>query len=594
MENGQKTLSEIFANSTFTVPIYQRAYAWEKRQCEDFLRDLAEHPQGDPLKRHFLGTVLLAAKPPGDFRNRFDLVDGQQRLTTATIFAVVAIARMTKDESLRIRAETFRLALLIGNGGERLFRTVPEDDGFLERFVLREEKPGEGEFSTPSKRRLWCAKAFFVEKLGAMEPKDVDRLLTVLYNSRVLVYSVDTPAEATQIFEFQNDRGKPLTELERLKSFLMHRIYLHSGLNADADLNIVQHAFARIYLAAERFEAEPLAPAADAVLTYHCAAFLSWSYHGADRQLWREPKELVREKLNSDNIPGENVPNWIKDAAGDMATSFEAVVAILIERDSFNRLGGLFAVGRVAIFWPLLLKAWRLRDGNLNGFRQTIGEMERLAWRMDLANLRADTFESKLRGEAEIFCGDYARLTSDLADLEAWHRIPERCAFNLDQDNFYGEGRTCRYLLWRYENHLLSQTGRKEKGLSWREAAGLERDPAIRLTLDHIQPKDSDTSVLERPVVWNLSDPDEQPRPFIECFLNRLGNLVLDTLSTGAAKGKKDFHNRVQHYRNSRLIQEHELVDLFAEKSEDGTYLWTDESIRRRHKHLKEFAQSCL
>ena len=137
MENGQKTLFELFASSTFTVPIYQRAYAWEERQCEDFLRDLAEHPQSNPLRRHFLGTVLLAAKPPGDFRSRFDIVDGQQRLTTATIFAVAAIARIADDESLRSRAETFRLALLNGNGGERLFHTVLEDEGFLERFVLR-------------------------------------------------------------------------------------------------------------------------------------------------------------------------------------------------------------------------------------------------------------------------------------------------------------------------------------------------------------------------------------------------------------------------------------------------------------------------
>ena len=185
-------------------------------------------------------------------------------------------------------------------------------------------------------------------------------------------------------------------------------------------------------------------------------------------------------------------------------------------------------------------------------------------------------------------------MTLPLAGLGLWHRIPERCAINLDQDNFYGEGRTCRYLLWRYENHLLSQTGRKEKQLSWREAAGLERDPAIRLTLDHIQPQDSDLSVLERLVVWNPADPDEQPRPFKECLLNRLGNIVLDTLSTGAAKGNKDFHDRVSHYRNSRLLQEHELVDVFAEKRENSTYLWTEESIRRRHKHLEDFAVACL
>ena len=82
----------------------------------DFLRDLGEHPRGDLSKRHFLGTVLLAAKPPGDFRSRFDVVDGQQRLTTATIFAIVALARISKYETLRSRAEHSVLPCVVGGG----------------------------------------------------------------------------------------------------------------------------------------------------------------------------------------------------------------------------------------------------------------------------------------------------------------------------------------------------------------------------------------------------------------------------------------------------------------------------------------------
>lgn len=569
--------------------MYQRAYAWEKKHCEDFLRDLTEHPHDDPSKRHFLGTVLLAAKPGGDFRNRFDIVDGQQRLTTATIFAVVAIAVIAKQESLRQRADTFRLALVEGNDGERLFHTVLEDEGFLERFIFGDQAPTDGDFSTLSKHRLWDAKQLFKAKLDSKSSEEADRLLTVLFRSRLLIYSVETPAEATQIFEFQNDRGKPLTELERLKSFLMHRLYLHSGPNADADLDIVQHAFGRIYLAAERFEAEPLSPGSDAVLSYHCAAFLRWSEYGVDKELWRQPKELVRESVKS--MPARDVPSWIKNTAYALAGSFEAVYDILRERDNLDRLGGLFAVGRVAIFWPLLLKTWSVRHSNVRGFASAVGEMERLAWRMDVANLRSDTFESALRREAVSFSDDFDSLIGVLCELETWHRIRERLAANIDQDNFYSEGRTCRYLLWRYENHLLSQRGKQEKGLSWREAAGVESSAAIQLTLDHIQPQNSVASVLEKLVVWNPSDPAEEPRPFKQCFLNRLGNIVLDTRSTGAAKSDKNFNDRVSHYRDSRLLQEHELVEVYAETEDHHTYLWTEESIRRRHQVLKDFVK---
>lgn len=593
MENGQKTISELFAASTFSVPIYQRAYAWDERQCEDFLNDLVEHPSGDQSKRHFLGTILLAEKSPEGRRTQFDIVDGQQRLTTATIFAIVAIARMEKDENLRTQAAKFRHSLVFGSEGERLFHTVQDDEGFFDGLVYGNNKDGADHFFTSSQSRLWEAKSFFEKKLNDKEPKDVCGLLTVLCESRVLVYSVDTPADATQIFEFQNDRGKPLSELERLKSFLMHRIYLHSGPNVNADLGIIQGHFGRIYRVAEKLKIEDLAPQPDSVLSYHCAAFISWSKFGSDKELWRKPKELVRQILNDGTIV-DGVSAWIKDQARALADSFEAVENILKERDSMVRLGGLFVLGRRAIFWPLLLKTWSFRHKDEYKFARALVEIERLAWRMDLANLRADTFESVLRKEAERFSGDFEKLISLLEQKGSEHSIPERYSANLDQENFYTKKSTCRYLLWRYENHLLSQTGKKEKGISWREAANLESDHAIQLTLDHIQPQDSTDDVLGRMVVWNPANPDEKPQAFAKCFLNRLGSIVLDTRSTGASKGKKEFSERVGHYRNSRLKQEHELVNDFAEKCEDGIYRWTEDSIRRRHERLRNFALTCL
>ena len=79
--------------------------------------------------------------------------------------------------------------------------------------------------------------------------------------------------EATQIFELQNDRGKRLTDLEALKSFLMHGIYLHAGSNAESDLNILQTNFAAIYRAAEKMEAFYDSRHEDELLSDHCIAF---------------------------------------------------------------------------------------------------------------------------------------------------------------------------------------------------------------------------------------------------------------------------------------------------------------------------------
>ena len=80
------------------------------------------------------------------------------------------------------------------------------------------------------------------------------QILRTLISSQILVYAVNTSAEATQIFELQNDRGKRLTDLEALKSFLMHGLYISGHEDVESDLNVVQQNFAEIYRAAEEIE----------------------------------------------------------------------------------------------------------------------------------------------------------------------------------------------------------------------------------------------------------------------------------------------------------------------------------------------------
>lgn len=91
MPNELKSLSEIFNESIFRIPDYQRGYAWLTDQLVDFWEDLVNLPQG---KNHYTG--LLSIKRVNDWSTSykdeewllnkgyklFHIVDGQQRLTT--------------------------------------------------------------------------------------------------------------------------------------------------------------------------------------------------------------------------------------------------------------------------------------------------------------------------------------------------------------------------------------------------------------------------------------------------------------------------------------------------------------------------------
>lgn len=95
--NNAVSLQELFTNRLFRVPDYQRGYAWSERNWDDFLEDLDLLAPG---KLHYTGTIVLDRihKPgPGEAPQatvidrtgrayeEFDIVDGQQRLTTVVL-----------------------------------------------------------------------------------------------------------------------------------------------------------------------------------------------------------------------------------------------------------------------------------------------------------------------------------------------------------------------------------------------------------------------------------------------------------------------------------------------------------------------------
>lgn len=80
---GAKSLGSLLANSTkISVPSFQRNYSWTKDQVEQFLQDIYE--SADNGSSHFWGPIVLLRRPLSP--NDLEVIDGQQRITTAIIF----------------------------------------------------------------------------------------------------------------------------------------------------------------------------------------------------------------------------------------------------------------------------------------------------------------------------------------------------------------------------------------------------------------------------------------------------------------------------------------------------------------------------
>ena len=220
-EFGNWTLSEIIEGRYFRVPDYQRGYAWGERQLAEFWEDLGSVVSSGA--RHYTGAITVEALGGASEitpRKGFSVVDGQQRLTTV---AILFSALKLESNPLLVKAE----------GGDNYvfsYGANNDDQQFLRR-ILSGNEPGAPENS--HQRNLGNALGFFqskVERLDAdQRRKIVDAVMSQLtFDFRIL----GSEYSAGMVFETMNNRGKPLTLLEKLKNRLM---YLVNTLSANGD-----------------------------------------------------------------------------------------------------------------------------------------------------------------------------------------------------------------------------------------------------------------------------------------------------------------------------------------------------------------------
>jgi len=73
---------------TFRIPLYQRPYAWEEPQTRQLLDDLYEAFKITPGDHYHIG--ILSVAETSDDKDRYDLIDGQQRITTLILIGMAA------------------------------------------------------------------------------------------------------------------------------------------------------------------------------------------------------------------------------------------------------------------------------------------------------------------------------------------------------------------------------------------------------------------------------------------------------------------------------------------------------------------------
>lgn len=597
------SIQQLFEGRAFHVPDYQRGYAWETRQRTEFLEDLEIL---GPNREHFTGLVVLhnqgdAARKldsEGKSYNLYDVVDGQQRLTTIVLLLDAVRRELAEldDPMARTLAEGIRRSYVAATdlSGQPLFKlTLNSDCDFYFRTVALSDQPGPQGPQISSERRLASARREFATYLqshfngDAAEYQDwlTGLYLKIVNQLRVSRYEVESAGDVGVIFEVMNNRGKPLSELEKVKNFLL---YAASTLSVPNDLaGVVNDAWATIF---RQLMAAGLTSSVDEDRLLRAHWLTAYDPQPRKFQGSKTVKEQFdfRKYQNRDELFLADLTEYTEglrascvcfcDAwAPGRSDAFAAIVDSTLRTEIKQWNEKLTRIGVVAPFLPLLI-ATRVRFTNEPGrYLELLRFCELFAFRVyRIMDRRSDAGQAYLfRIGNDLYRDEY---DAETAMRKLWYSLmelspPARFEENIrTQDRNWYEWAGLKYFLYEYEEHLAGKKGATPR-ITWDEVLRRERAD----TIEHVLPQTAtDKYWRER------FSPSER-----RSLRHDLGNLTLTKdnsfYSNKPFPDKKGKSNSEETcYATSPLFMERELASVRE---------WSPNAIIARRKRLIKWAQ---
>ena len=228
----------------FEIPKYQREYTWGSREWEALFDDLVENDDG-----YFLGSIICINTATDSINApKFEVVDGQQRLTTLSLFLAALYTTLNSHkEQLDEDQQSDILQLkrkLVLKKTQSDIRVVPQvqgnnrDDylGLLAKIGIIPKRPMP---NFAGLRRIVKAYNYFLKRITALLEENGDAVVGLFkildkVNSAILVMiEVSNHADAYTLFESLNNRGTPLTSVDLIKNLLLARLDVSGEENLD-------------------------------------------------------------------------------------------------------------------------------------------------------------------------------------------------------------------------------------------------------------------------------------------------------------------------------------------------------------------------
>ena len=541
------TFRQLMGNGlSYRVPMFQRDYSWGPDEWDDLWQDIVGLFGEDPEPAHYMGYLVLQS---ADSRE-FDIIDGQQRMTTLSLLMLAAISHLNDlaapgdqhDPQYR-RGQQLR-----GNyiGYLDPVSLVPRsklilnrhNESFYQNYLVPLEKlPQRG--LNASEHLLRRAFLWFKQRISYQSGNDgqsvarfVDGAVDKLFFT---VITVTDELNAFKVFETLNARGVRLSVTDLLKNYLFS-VVSRSGAHA-SEIKVLEDRWEGIVglLGSESFP-----------------EFL--------RVFWNSRNKLVR-KADLFKVIREEIRDRAKafELIRDMDRHARVYAALRDPQDASWSEDERDSLAQLQMFnvrqpMALLLTAFdRFAENNRRGFIRLLRAIAAVSFRYNVICSRQSNEQEVVYNNIAVELS--SRRINDVAAAIARlrHVYPDdqefRAAFTDKslRTTSSRNNKVVRFILFRLEAQLSGQS--------------LDFESA-KYGIEHILPENPGDG-------WDQFDDQQQ-----EASTYRLGNLTILATADNRGLGNTGFANKLEVYRRSNLAITRKISEEYD--------TWTEEKIRSR------------
>lgn len=584
-----RRLIDILSGKLFRIPKYQRHYSWQKKQREDLFKDISNLERTIHIRKdaeHFMSTIVCMNSNQtecigSDIFQYYDIVDGQQRLTTLIVLLKAISKRLSNiqgNNEAKDEASSLDRLLVKRDGKSIILQNNHDNTGILKQYLSKGEKPKQSDIKTAADKNLSnciedCEK--FVEKYDSFGK--LTEILGLIKNRLCFVFQELSDAGAAYtVFEVLNSRGLDVDWLDKCKSMLMGILYeakiTSGGFEQSLDIihrewaqiyqhigtqNIAGHEIVRFSAALRSEDKKGRPPSAEDAIEH----FRKYCEGGSDGD---EKAKRVKDSTE-----------WIRDVTAALSNLYadkrrNAVTDILQ-----SRLMATSIFLRKDLQEPdrnKILQAWESVTFRIYGLygadaRVKVGDFVRLS-KVIIKNDKDLYCKPPQRGKTPNSFSSADEICSYISGIGKDYPV-DKIPGDVARNPYEWLGPAyLRYLFYRYEEYLCHQAGSNLNESSWREIWDADAND----TIEHILPQDIDGKDC-----WSAFNKNHTT------YVHQLGNLAILSPSKNSAASNKCFDEKKDIYQKANLLLLQEIT-----KNQN----WTIKEIDERTKKLLDFIKN--